>query len=71
MTAKSFFVDSTKRKIFNVLEYCEGTTLDQHSSVMSENQVLQLFKQLVEAVVYLHERRVCHRDLKPDNIVIS
>ena len=30
-----------------------------------------LVKQLLEAVKYMHENKVMHRDLKPDNIIIT
>jgi serine/threonine protein kinase len=28
-------------------------------------------KQIVEGVAYFHEKKVLHRDLKPDNIIVS
>ena len=27
--------------------------------------------QLLNAVLYLHDRRICHRDLKPENILLA
>ena len=53
-----------------MLERAEGTSLDKHTGLSNE-QVKSLFRQLVDAVVYLHERRVCHRDLKPDNVIVN
>jgi len=68
--AHGFFVDTHSNKIYTVLERAEGIGLDKHTGFSGE-QVKSLFRQLVDAVVYLHERRVCHRDLKPDNVIVN
>ncbi|MCO4755272.1 MAG: serine/threonine-protein kinase [Bacteriovoracaceae bacterium] len=55
-----------------VTEYIEGTTLlefiPNSPSVMEDVRVLI---QICEGLSYLQERGVLHRDLKPDNILIS
>ena len=38
-----------------------GLPLDEIRSIMS---------QLISATWYLHSQNVCHRDLKPDNVMI-
>ena len=54
------------------MEYVEGKTLNGLlKKQLSEHQVKHLFKQLVEAVGYLHSRNVSHRDLKLDNIMVE
>lgn len=37
---------------------------------MSEKVVLQIMKQLLKAVKYLHERKIAHRDIKPSNMLL-
>ena len=38
---------------------------------LSDLQVSKVMKSLLEGVHYIHERHVIHRDLKPDNILLS
>lgn len=55
-----------------VMEYVEGRTL---TDFLKENPSLEtkkrIFSELLNAVAYLHQRRIIHNDLKPDNILIS
>lgn len=55
-----------------VMEYVEGRTL---ADFLKENPSLKtkkrIFSELLDAVGYLHQRRIIHNDLKPDNVLIS
>ena len=44
-----------------------GTTVDP----LYEQQVAQMMTKVLSAVAYMHHRRVCHRDLKLENIMIK
>lgn len=35
----------------------------------SEHDAKELFKQLLSAIEYMHRNGICHRDLKPNNIL--
>merc|ERR1712048_201239 len=56
------------------MEFVEGGDLLQcivKDGCLTESQAQRLFKDLCEAVGYLHARNIIHRDLKPENILLT
>ncbi|RHZ34759.1 hypothetical protein DYB31_006291 [Aphanomyces astaci] len=66
---------TTNEKLFIQMEYCGGNTLrdviDQLSLWKSEDKVWTLFRQILEAIAYIHSEGVIHRDIKPPNIFLD
>lgn len=59
-----------------IMDYIDGTTLAEMISsndpwLSDERHILQMLRQLVEVVDYLHRHNVVHCDIKPDNIMIT
>lgn len=52
-----------------VQEYVQGQTLDQIQGNRSDRH--RWFEQIVEVVGYIHSQQVVHRDLKPQNIIVT
>jgi serine/threonine protein kinase len=67
------FID-TKGIFWIVMEFCNGGDLEgaayECEGRLEEQQAARLMRQLFKGVHYLHSRRICHRDIKPQNVMI-
>ena len=59
-------------QFYLIQEFIDGYDLTQEISPgkkLSENDVIQLLRDVLEILVYVHENKVIHRDIKPANIM--
>ena len=58
-----------------VMEYAEGGTifeyLQSRDSLLEEEEILQLFVQMVLSLQQVHNHNILHRDLKTQNIMLD
>ena len=69
---KDVLVDATH--IYVMVEMCDGGDLGhfvQAHSGLSESQARHYFWRIMDAISYIHERGVAHRDIKLENILIT
>jgi serine/threonine protein kinase len=66
-------LERTKDYIYLVLEYLESDlfTYLSRTGPLPEDQARFIFRQIVDAIAFLHGNRWAHRDLKLENFVIS
>ncbi|MDO5580920.1 MAG: protein kinase [Planctomycetia bacterium] len=68
--------EDTHYGLYLVMKYIDGDTLAMYrksrpNGVLSVEEVAEILKPAAEALDYAHEHKVIHRDIKPQNIMIS
>ncbi len=58
---------------FLVMEFVDGLTIDRYcqSRGLQSRSIVELVRQVLEALTYVHGRGVIHRDVKPSNILVD
>ncbi len=73
VTVKDFFYENETAYI--IMEYINGITLKQHlikvGGRMSQSEVTKMMKPVLESMIKIHETGMIHRDISPDNIMIT
>ena len=67
------FVES-KDYMYIIMEYIPGGDLQGYLSshrTLQEEPAQAMTRQILDALHYLHQRNITHRDIKPDNILLS
>ena len=66
-----FEVIEDSKSFYLIMELCTGGELLSRmtNNHYKEKEAAKLMEQIVSAVVYCHEKGICHRDLKPQNIL--
>jgi serine/threonine protein kinase len=62
-----------KNTICIIMEYVDGSSLQRlvEEHALSERDVLLIGAQIARALHYAHQNNVIHRDVKPDNILVT
>lgn len=65
----------TEKRWYYIFEFCNqgdlGGYLKRKKNKLTEDQAMLIFLEICEGYKELHKKNIMHRDLKPDNILIS
>ena len=61
---------SADDSVYLVMEYVDGVSFG-YDAARDEHTTLQLFTKVCEALQYAHNNLVLHRDIKPDNVLLT
>ncbi|KAK0730651.1 hypothetical protein B0H67DRAFT_474534 [Lasiosphaeris hirsuta] len=67
-------LDWDDRLLIIIMEYIAGGDLGKliaEFGPLTEMEVRSIARQLLDAIGYLHDKNITHRDVKPDNILVS
>jgi serine/threonine protein kinase len=71
---KETLFSEERRIVYLVMEFASFGSLDRILNIsgkISESLVATIFRQVIQAIVYLNENRIVHHDLKPMNILLT
>lgn len=71
---KMMDVSQTNNNIYIFLEFCNGGTLKDYikkkGGYLSEKEAIIFFKEICEAFKIMEEKKIIHRDIKQENVMI-
>lgn len=54
-----------------VMKVCEGGSLSKKVGNMEDAEIMRVIEDIAEGLIYLHQNKIVHQDIKPANILID
>jgi len=72
ITVPNLQINHSEQFFYLVQEYIDGQTLEEELNEQgnfSEQKVLEIFKEILPILQFIHDKGIIHRDIKPSNIM--
>lgn len=59
---------------YMVMDFVPGVSLDryiEHEGALTEDEAIEVFSKVADALAYAHQKNIFHRDMKTSNIIVS
>eukprot|EP00747_Dinoflagellata_sp_TGD_P162178 gnl/TRDRNA2_/TRDRNA2_179494_c0_seq1.p1 gnl/TRDRNA2_/TRDRNA2_179494_c0~~gnl/TRDRNA2_/TRDRNA2_179494_c0_seq1.p1 ORF type:complete len:520 (+),score=117.80 gnl/TRDRNA2_/TRDRNA2_179494_c0_seq1:51-1610(+) len=70
-----FDIYEDSRHVFLALEYCDGgdfgDKIKERGCNLKESEAAEWMRQMLAAIMSMHQKNICHRDIKPDNFMLK
>ena len=63
--------DDLAKPFYTMPYLADASTIIDYAKNADVDEKINLLKQLLEAIAYLHHRGLLHRDIKPDNVLVT
>ena len=70
---KLFCVYESDSHIHLIMEYLKGGELFDHiqnCTAFTEKEAIEIMRNIIDAVAFIHSKGIIHRDIKPENIIM-
>src|SRR4029079_12004910 len=67
---KAFAIFGGVKEVKQLIEYVNGQTLDMFKQIPIP-VLLKIFRDVASGMTQMHQKNICHADLKPNNIMLS
>ena len=65
-----YMVDEEKNIGLYVMEYIDGNNIEEYLTI-NKSEINEIFTQVIDAFCYLESRKLCHRDIRINNILVN